>query len=241
MGTTLFFFLLVFFAPPVAKGSRLREGLAEVADFSISIDFQLDFWSAFLVKPSLVTLASLLPTQRGEEALEPFLEPPRDPPALEDGLGVVEELLFGFAELLLLFFFTVVPSDNDDGALADFDLEFCRPSFEPVLRGEERELFLATLGRGKMLLSSFTGIFNCFTGDFLGPEERLRSRVRIGDPLEEDLANLAADSASAFLMYCLIHCLTPFKVLQGEQGSRVHGLDSVRSRTDMTKYFPHSS
>lgn len=218
-----------------------RDAFVEVADFSISIDFQPDFCKAFLVRPSFDTLGSILPRQRGEEALEPFLEPPRDPLVFELGLGVFEEPElppFCFAELLLLFFFMEVPSDND-GALADFDLEFCRPTLVPELRGEVTELFLATFGKGRF--SSFTGIFSCFTGDFFGPEERLRSLVRIGDPLEEAFANLAADSASAFLMYCLIHCLTPFNVLQGEQGSRVHGLDSVRSRIEMTRYLPHSS
>jgi len=220
-----------------------RDTFVEVADFSISIDFQPDFCIAFLVRPSFDTLGSILPRQRGEEALEPFLEPPRDPLVFEDGRGVVEEPElppFCLAELLLLFFFMEVPSDSD-GALADFDLEFCRPTLGPELRGEVTEPFLGTLGRGKLLLSSFTGIFSCFTGDFFGPEERLRSLVRIGDPFEEALASLAADSASAFLMYCLIHCLTPFNVLQGEQGSLVHGLDSVRSRTEMTRYLPHSS
>jgi len=240
VGSALFFFLLVFFVPPVAMGSR--DAFAEVADFSISIDFQPDFCKAFLVRPSFDTLGSILPRQRGEEALEPFLEPPRDPFVFEDGRGVIEELPpFCFAELLLLFFFILeVPSDID-AALADFDLEFCRPTLVPELRGEVTELFLGTFGRGRLLFSSFTGIFSCFTGDFFGPEERLRSLVLIGDPLEEALANLAADSASAFLMYCLIHCLTPFNVLQGEQGSLVHGLDSVRSRIEMTRYLPHSS
>jgi len=216
-----------------------RDGFVEATDFSISIDFQLDFCKAFLDRPSFDTLGSILPRHLGEEALEPFLDPPRDPLVFEDGRGVVELPPFCFAELLL-FFFTEVPSDNE-GALADFDLEFCRPTLVPKLRGEVSELFLGTLGRGRLLFSSLTGILSCFTGDFLGPDDRLRSRVLIGDPLDEAFANLAADSASAFLMYCLIHCLTPFNVLQGEQGSRVHGLDSVRSRTEMTRYLPHSS
>ena len=75
-----------------------RDGFVEATDFSISIDFQLDFCKAFLDRPSFDTLGSILPRHLGEEALEPFLDPPRDPLVFEDGVnvGALEYSIFGY-------------------------------------------------------------------------------------------------------------------------------------------------
>ena len=79
----------------------------------------------------------------------------------------------------------------------------------------------------------------CFTGDFL-LFDKLLNLVFIGDDLA-DLLDFALASLSADLSHCLIELLTPFNVLQEEQGNLVHGLDSVKSRILMAIYLPHWS
>ena len=76
------------------------------------------------------------------------------------------------------------------------------------------------------------------TGDFLVDAERLLNLVFIGDAFETLLV-LALASFSADFSHCLMEFLTPFNVLQEEQGSLVQGLDSVRSRMLIAMYRPH--
>lgn len=227
VGTIRFFFLFTFLM-------LLRLGsTAEGATPASSTDFQADFCRVFFCSPTFDPLGSNFP-HLGDEAREPLLEPPRDPPVLEDGRVAEPEDDF-LAELLL--FFLTTPSVDD---LADLDREFCRWSLPPTDLGDTI-VFLATFDTGRLVVDSGpSGSFSCFTGDFLGPEDRLLRRVLIGEPLE-DFAALAAVSDSADLIYCLIHCLTPFSVVQGEQGSRVQGFDSVKSKMEMAMYLPQSS
>ena len=154
MGTTRFFFLFVFF-----MAGRMVSAVEEVGRAAASsTDFQADFCSAFLVRPSLVTLGSSL-VSRGEEALELLLEPALEPPLFELGLVAEVEAAF-FAELTLRLVFFVPPSE---AALADLDLEFWRPSLGTRFLGDIAA-FLATLGRGRAEGSAVAGTFSCLAG-----------------------------------------------------------------------------
>lgn len=233
---TFFFFLFNF----LLVITTLSELSGSARDFQAAFlrTFFCDTLDFVLLESDLFLL--------GEEALDPLLDPGLEPPLFvppPDFTPPDNLLPFSFFPDPIRFFFV------GSADFAEEDLEFCLPS----LLGTDWEcfgdiFFLVCLDRGltwwEALPRASSGLdgdlrsCSCFSGDFFLEVERLRSLVLIGEDLAF-LPDLEAASVSAAFSHCLIVFLTPLRVLDEEQGSLVHGLDSVRSRILTAKYLPH--